>query len=156
MSRPPDVPLSDATQLFAFLQKQLEQASKPGMYHFFQQHQSTHAAPYTLHALLQLEEASGGVDEEARAALAKLQGVAAAPPVPAADAATRIASMTEEQLAAHLAGLEQQMAAVEGLLAGSSAETRYVSMNMFQSGTVQTFHHDRIHEGLTYNGLNRL
>lgn len=77
----------------------------------------------------QLEAASGGVDEEARAALAKLHGVAAAGPAPptaaaSAAAGARIAAMSEEQLSAHLAHLEQQMAAVEGLLAGSSAETR--------------------------------
>ena len=67
------------------------------------------------------------MDEEARAALAKLHGVAAAGPAPpsaASAAGARVAAMSEEQLGAHLAHLEQQMAAVEGLLAGSSVETR--------------------------------
>ena len=68
------------------------------------------------------------MDEEARAALAKLHGVAAtgpaAQPSAASAAGARVAAMSEEQLSAHLANLEQQMAAVEGLLAGSSVETR--------------------------------
>ena len=69
------------------------------------------------------------MDEEARAALAKLHGVTVSPPAPSAEDTARIASMSNEQLAAHLAGLEQQMTVVEGLLAGSSAETRSVRVD---------------------------
>ena len=68
---------------------------------------------------MQLEAASGGVDEEARAMLAKLHGVAM-PPVPKAEDAAWIASMNEVQLNAHLASIENQMSAIEAILSSSS------------------------------------
>jgi len=72
----------------------------------------------------QLEAASGGVDEEARAMLTKLHGVVAMPLTPKAEDAAQVASMSEEQLKAHLENIEGQMSAVEALLAGSSDETK--------------------------------
>ena len=56
--------------------------------------------------------------------LAKLHGAAAMPPAPKAEDAAKIASMSEEQLIAHLASIEQQMASVETLLEESSEETK--------------------------------
>ena len=70
---------------------------------------------------MQLEAASGGIDEEARAMLAKLHGVAT-PPAPKAEDAARIASMSEVQLNAHLASIENQMSAIEAILSSSSSE----------------------------------
>ncbi|GAX75521.1 hypothetical protein CEUSTIGMA_g2964.t1 [Chlamydomonas eustigma] len=96
MSENPSVALTDAPELLKFLQSTLEQ----------------------------LEEASGGVDEEARAALAKLKGVALTPPAPDINEVSNIASMTDEQLSAHFSKLEGQMTSIQSMLAQSSSQTR--------------------------------
>ncbi len=73
---------------------------------------------------LQLEAAAGGeVDEEARAALAKLQNAVSAPVRPAEEA-TRIAEMTAEQLADHLEKLEGQLTSLEKAVRESTPETK--------------------------------
>ena len=56
--------------------------------------------------------------------LTKLHGVVAMPLTPKAEDAAQVASMSEEQLKAHLENIEGQMSAVEALLAGSSDETK--------------------------------
>ncbi len=63
----------------------------------------------------QLEAASGGVDEEARAALAKLQAATSGAPKPE-DAAALASGLSEEQLAAQLSLIERQMQVIEDQL----------------------------------------
>ncbi len=91
-------------------------------------HPLMHRLMLTLHmhtyACMQLEAAAGGeVDEEARAALAKLQNVVTAPVKPAEEAA-RIAEMTADQLAEHLEKLEGQLNSFEKAVKESTPEAK--------------------------------